>query len=55
MLNYFIIAGGKGLSPTRRRVLERAKSIMMRRLHSRTSSGPSADRHITKTVLSNLI
>jgi tRNA(adenine34) deaminase len=32
MLNYFINRGGKGLSPTRRRVLERAKSIMMRRL-----------------------
>jgi hypothetical protein len=34
MLNYFINRGGKGLSPTRRRVLERAKSIMMRRLHA---------------------
>ncbi|MBV9888249.1 MAG: DUF3175 domain-containing protein [Acidobacteria bacterium] len=33
MLNYFINRGGKGLSPTRRRVLERAKSIMMKRLH----------------------
>lgn len=33
MLNYFINRGGKGLSPTRRRVLERAKSLMMKRLH----------------------
>ena len=33
MLNYFINRGGKGLSPTRRRVLERAKSIMMKQLH----------------------
>jgi uncharacterized protein DUF3175 len=33
MLNYFINRGGKGLSPTRRRTLERAKSIMMKRLH----------------------
>lgn len=33
MLNYFINRGGKGLSPTRRQALERAKAIMMRRLH----------------------
>lgn len=33
MLNYYINRGGKRLSPTRRRVLERAKSMMMERLH----------------------
>jgi hypothetical protein len=32
MLTYYINRGGKGLSPTRRRVLERAKSLMVRRL-----------------------
>ena len=34
MLNYFINRGGKGLSPTRRRELERAKLIMMRRMQA---------------------
>jgi hypothetical protein len=33
MLNYFINRGGKGLTATRRRTLERAKAIMMKRLH----------------------
>ncbi len=41
MLNYFINRGGKGLSPTRRRVLERAKSIMMRRLRGGKSKRAS--------------
>lgn len=30
MLQYFINRGGKGLSPTRRRILERAKRLMQR-------------------------
>lgn len=41
MLNYFINRGGKGLSASRRRVLERAKSIMMRRLRSNRSRSRS--------------
>jgi Protein of unknown function (DUF3175) len=35
MLNYFINRGGKGLSATRLRTLERAKAIMMKRLHGK--------------------
>jgi tRNA(adenine34) deaminase len=31
MIQYFINRGGKGLSPTRRRELERAKRILQRR------------------------
>jgi Protein of unknown function (DUF3175) len=37
MLNYFINRGGKGLSPGRRRVLERAKAMMMSRIHGKKS------------------
>jgi hypothetical protein len=44
MLNYFINRGGKGLSPTRRRVLERAKAIMMDRLHGRKSRRAKGSR-----------
>ena len=42
MLNYFINRGGKGLSATRRRTLERAKSIMMKRLHGGAKASHSS-------------
>lgn len=38
MLNYFINRGGKRLSPARRRVLERAKAMMMSRLHGKKAN-----------------
>jgi hypothetical protein len=41
MLNYFINRGGKGLTVTRRRTLERAKAIMMQRLHSKKTNHSS--------------
>ena len=37
MLIYFINRGGKGLSPGRRRVLERAKAMMMSRMYGKKS------------------
>ena len=37
MIQYFINRGGKGLSPTRRRELERAKRILQRRAAARRS------------------
>src|SRR5579863_5659607 len=37
MLNYFINRGGKGLTVTRRRTLERAKAMMMSRMHGKKS------------------
>jgi tRNA(adenine34) deaminase len=36
MIQYFINRAGKGLSPTRRRELERAKRILQRRAAART-------------------
>jgi hypothetical protein len=44
MLNYFINRGGKGLTVTRRRTLERAKSIMMQRLHSKKTNHSSRSK-----------
>jgi hypothetical protein len=44
MLNYFINRGGKGLTVTRRRTLERAKAIMMQRLHSKKTNHSSRSK-----------
>jgi Protein of unknown function (DUF3175) len=44
MLNYFINRGGKGLSAKRRRTLERAKAIMMQRLHDRKRNHSSRSK-----------
>ena len=44
MLNYFINRGGKGLTTTRRRTLERAKAIMMQRLHSKKTNHSSRSK-----------
>jgi len=44
MLNYFINRGGKGLTATRRRTLERAKAIMMQRLHSEKTNHSSRSK-----------
>ena len=44
MLNYFINRGGKGLTATRRRTLERAKAIMMQRLHSKKTNHSSRSK-----------
>jgi len=38
MLNYFINRGGRGLSATRRRELERAKALLSRRIKSHKTS-----------------
>jgi len=38
MLNYFINRGGKNLSPSRRAVLERAKSLLRKRIARRRQS-----------------
>jgi hypothetical protein len=44
MLNYFINRGGKGLTVTRRRTLERAKAIMMQRLHAAKANHSSRSK-----------
>ena len=44
MLNYFINRGGKGLTATRRHTLERAKAIMMQRLHSKKTNHSSRSK-----------
>lgn len=38
MLTYFINRGGKGLSASRRATLERAKSLLSKRIHGGSSS-----------------
>jgi Protein of unknown function (DUF3175) len=48
MLNYFINRAGKGLSRTRRAELERAKSLLSKRIHNRRS-GTSTKAHRKKT------
>jgi hypothetical protein len=37
MLNYFINRAGRGLSPSRRSELERAKSLLSKRIRNRAS------------------
>jgi tRNA(adenine34) deaminase len=44
MLDYFINRGGKGLPATRRRTLERAKAIMMQRLHGKKTNHSSRSK-----------
>jgi hypothetical protein len=44
MLNYFINRAGKGLSPTRRRELEKAKTLLSRKIADSKKSGKSASR-----------
>jgi tRNA(adenine34) deaminase len=44
MLDYFINRGGKGLPATRRRTLERAKAIMMQRLHGKNTNHSSRSK-----------
>jgi hypothetical protein len=39
MLTYFINRGGKGLSASRRAELERAKSLLSKRIHDSASKG----------------
>jgi tRNA(adenine34) deaminase len=38
MLTFFINRAGRNLSPTRRRVLERAKKLLSQRIHDRAGS-----------------
>ena len=48
MLTYFINRGGKGLSASRRAMLERAKSLLAKRIHGGSSSRSAranASRH----------
>jgi len=40
MLTYFINRGGKGLSPSRRATLERAKALLSQRIHGSAPGGP---------------
>jgi uncharacterized protein DUF3175 len=44
MLDYFINRGGKGLTATRRRTLERAKAIMMQRLRGKKTNHSSRSK-----------
>lgn len=44
MLNYFINRAGKGLSPTRRRELEKAKTLLSKKIADSKKSGKSASR-----------
>lgn len=39
MLTYFINRGGRGLSPSRRKELERAKTLLSERIHGGKNSG----------------
>jgi tRNA(adenine34) deaminase len=44
MIQYFINRGGRNLSASRRRTLERAKRILQRRAAATSSSRPSSPR-----------